>query len=131
MASGACQLFPVFCGYGYRLHGLHVHRYYDAFALGKSVGFPFGVGPDEELLKIKGGIADSGAVDQGFHLILEVNRAEVIDLNSSDYSTDGHDVPSTRLKKKKGPGMLKIAEINSVVDMKIAVDVGETDLNRA
>lgn len=75
------------------------------------------------LLKAKRRIANSRALYSSFNLIFEVNRTQVINLDSAYHRTNGHDIPVADLVKKHRSGMLKIVEVNPVVDVKISIDV--------
>lgn len=82
------------------------------------------------LLKVKRRIANSRALYSSFNLIFEVNRTQVINLDSAHHGAYCHDIPVADLMEKYRSGMLKIVEINPVVDMKVSIDIREADLNR-
>lgn len=94
------------------------------------MGFPLAVGSDEVLLQIKRRIADSYAFDQCLHLVFQMDRAKVIDLDSADDCSDSHHIPSTYFIQKNGSSMLKIAEIDPIIDMQVAIDIRKSNLNR-
>lgn len=75
------------------------------------------------LLKVKRRIANSRALYSSFNLIFEVNRTQVINLDSAYHRANGHDIPVADLVKKHRSGMLKIVEVNPVVDVKISINV--------
>ena len=91
------QLFTGLDGNGNRLHGFHIHRYHHALAFGKYMIISLGILPDQKLLKVKGRISQSGTFDQSLHLIFQVDRTQVIDLNSPHDCADSHHIPISNL----------------------------------
>ncbi len=53
---------------------------------------------------------------------------QIVDLHPSYYDTKGQHVPSADLVEKHRPGVFEIIEVDAVVDMQVAVDVRESDL---
>lgn len=123
------QLEPVFFRNRNWLHGFHIHRHHHAPTFCKNVVMTTRIFSNQILLKVKRRIANSRALYSSFNLIFEVNRTQVINLDSAHHGAYCHDIPVADLMEKYRSGMLKIVEINPIVDMKVSIDIREADLD--